>query len=474
MASPAKLSKRTTTATTTVTGSNTNSNSESWGMGFLLVFFPQQHGGATAAFKPVFKRSNSVNLLSKAQSTISVCAVVIFFTLLLFTLSNFEPNNNIIIPTTSGHYRRHLSQSRSQTIRLTSPALQKLGTLYSRGTKSMNDIVICHVPESTTPPDLKSFLRAFHRSGLPAKSDLLFLFPAITTPEAFDNIIHEENRLFLKLIHNYKSELAHNINVNVSDYHFPASFDITQFVKSGKSSSEPIWGRKIKSNVNMNNSNSSELTRLSYGSVVGFGVGELDPENALSGFVDHVLISQRRWAAYPMLLGRLRRNYKHVTLVDVKDVLIMGDPLAGLRNCKPESVFLSSKHSRKPTDKILINPSLITGGARGVRRLSAAMLTEIVRSTTTTHKKKIPATESALLSRLVANELVQKSVNFVVSGELIPEASSLGGVAVANIKGVVRRGNSNVDIELTKRVCSFAKEASVYNTDCRKYNFSSV
>ncbi|XP_076943015.1 uncharacterized protein LOC143613092 [Bidens hawaiensis] len=446
-------------------------------MGFLLVFFPQQQHqqGGVAAFKPpavnaLLKRSNSVNLLSKAQSTISVCAAVIFFTLLFFTLSNFETNNNNII-TTSGHYRRHLSQSRTPNIRLNSPALQKLGTLYSRGTKSMNDIVICHVPESTTSPELKSFLRAFHRSGLPAKSDILFLFPAITTPEVLDNVIREENQLFLRLIRNYKSELAHRSNVNVSEFHFPASFDITQFVKPGKSSSEPIWGRKIKNSVNNTNSgNSSESTRLSYGSVVGFGVGELDPENALSGFVDHVLISQRRWAAYPMLLGRLRRNYKHVTLVDVKDVLIMGDPLAGLRNCKPESVFLLSKHTRKPTDKIIINPSLIAGGARGVRRLSAAMLTEIVRSTT--HKKRTPATESALLSRLVANELVQKSIHFVVSGELIPEASSVGGVVIAN-KGVVRRGNSNMDIELTKRVCSFATEASVY-TDCRKYNFSSV
>ncbi|KAL8225361.1 hypothetical protein R6Q57_017918 [Mikania cordata] len=486
MASPAKLCKRTTVGRTLAGGGGGSSSSEGWGMGFLLVFFPQghhhhhqQHGvdsSSSPSLKSVntlFKRSNSGNIIAKAQSTISVCALVVFFTLLLFTLSTFEPSN------TSHHHCRNLVQSNTKKIRLNSPALQRLGTLYSRGTRRMNDVVICHVPESTTLTELKSFLRAFHRSGLLSKSDLLFIFNSFTAPEIFDDVIQEENRSFLKVIRRYKSELGNGSNV--SD--FPASFDVSLFVKSGKdlSKGEPIWGRKIKTSSNSNSSSDggSELTRLSYGSVVGFGVGELDPENSLSGFVDHVPMGLRRWASYPMLLGRVRRSFKHVMLVDVKEVLLLGDSLARVKNCNPETVLLSStpppatKHNRKPTDKPhqkTINPSLIIGGARGVRRLSTAMLMEIVRSST--HKRKTPFTESALLSRLATNEFVQKSIRLVGSTESIPEASSLSGVALANNK-VVRRGNSNVDIKLTNHICSFAIEAWIYK-ECGKYNLSSV
>lgn len=341
----------------------------------------------------------------------------------------------------------------------------------------MNDLVLCHVTESATFTELRTFLRAFHRSGLHTKSDLLFIFPSVTTPDSSDNIIREENRLFQKLIRRYKAELSNGSNST----DFPASFDVNQFVKHGKKDSEkgePIWGRKIKSNLNPNSSNGggtgTELTRMSYGSVVGFGVGELDPEISLSGFLDHVPMSLRRWASYPMILGRLRRNFKHVMLVDVKEVLLLGDPLSRVRNRSPESVFLSSspppptKHNRKTSDKT-INPAVIYGGARGVRRFSAAMLTEIVRSTTQQlhNKKKTPVTESALLSRLATNEFLQKSIRLVTSAESIPEASSLSGLPKANTPTVVRRGNSNIDIEFTKHICSYPIEASVYS-ECQK------
>ncbi|KAJ0742931.1 hypothetical protein HanPI659440_Chr10g0369821 [Helianthus annuus] len=460
MSSTANLSKRTTV-------NRPLTNGDGWGMGFLLIFFPHQHelSNSTQPFKPptVLKRSNSTNIVAKAQSTISVCALVLVFTLLLFTLSTFEPTN-----TMSSHLsRRHLSHSLKKT-QLNSPALQGLGTLYSRGTKAMNDVVLCHVPESVTLSEIKSFIRAFHISALLSKSDLVFIFPSMTSPEFYDSFIRDEFRVFVKLIRRYKSELS-NVTTHASD--FPASFDVGQFVRPGKASDrEPIWGRKIKSGVSSNSSNSSasELTRTSYGSVVGFGVGELDPENALSGFMEHVPMGLRRWATYPMLLGRVRRNFKHVVLVDVKEVLLVGDPLARVRNGSPETVFLSSmppsKHHRKSTDRT-VNPSVVFGGARGVRRLSTAMLTDIVRATTH-NKRKSPVTESALLSRLVASEVVNKNIQFVASAEsVVPEASSLGGVALANYT-VVRRGNSNIDIELTKHICSFTIEASVY-TDCR-------
>ncbi|KAK1412924.1 hypothetical protein QVD17_34534 [Tagetes erecta] len=471
MKSPANLCKRTTVGR--------SSSGEGWGMGFLFVFFPQQHDiNSSPPFKSpalnnaLLRRSSSGQIIAKAQSTISVCALVIFFTLLLFTLCNFEPTIN----NTSHHYRRHLTQFPANRVQSNSHALNRLGTLYTRGTKPMNDLVICHVPESVTVTEVKSFLRAFHRSGLFSKSDLVFIFPSFTTPELHDNVIREENKAFIKLVRKFHSELSKQSNMS----HFPASFDLNQFVKLKKdlNNRDPIWGRKTKTGLNPNpilksisnwsNDGETELTRTSYGSVVGFGVGELDPENSLSGFMDHVSLSLRRWASYPMLLGRVRRNFKHVILVNVKHVLLIGDALTGVKNTSPETVFLSpTKHNHKTA----INPSLVTGGARGVRRLSAAMLTEIVRHTTR-NKRKTPVSESAILSRLATNEFVSKNIRLVTLTELIPEVSSLSGVVIAKHK-VIRRGNSNIDVEITKRICSFTIEASVY-MECGKYNFSSV
>ncbi|CAL8998392.1 unnamed protein product [Prunus brigantina] len=91
----------------------------SWGMGLLLVFSSEDNGKAivdksnklfssSSSSSPspcsssssssssktciIFERTNSNNLLlSKAQSTISICALLVFITLLLFTLSTFEP-----------------------------------------------------------------------------------------------------------------------------------------------------------------------------------------------------------------------------------------------------------------------------------------------------------------------------------------------------------------------------------------------
>lgn len=331
----------------------------------------------------------------------------------------------------------------------------------------MNELIICHVTEFVTKKELKLFLRAFHGSGLPSKSDLLFIFNSGSTLDSFDELIYQENKIFLKLVHRNK---AADFLPSPSS---PASFDPTQFVKSGKEpdKGEPIWGKRVKS---YNSSfNETELTRTSYGSVVGFGIGELDPENSLSGFLgpDPVPLGLRRWAAYPMVLGRVRKKFKHIILVDVKEILLLGDPLARVKTHSPESIFLTKSHRKtnkfgSKSHRKTINPALIIGGERGVRRLSAAVMTEIVRSTTRQHhNKRNTITESALLSQLSGNEYLQKSIRFG-STESIPEPpSSLSGVEIANLTVVVRTGNSNLDEVIMKHICSFSIDASVY-TDC--------
>ncbi|KAG8371961.1 hypothetical protein BUALT_Bualt12G0017200 [Buddleja alternifolia] len=347
-----------------------------------------------------------------------------------------------------------------------------MGTLYRRGTRAMNDVVVAHAVENLTLHELKLFIRLLYRSSLTARSDLLFVFPSKTT--AFDNAILQENDSFSKLVTQYGEKLSGNESSQSQ-----SGFDPTHFMKVGKESREPIWGKKSRGNFS--EEFETELTRPSYGSVVGFEVEELDPENSLSGFLDHVPMSLRRWACYPMLLGRVRRNFKHVMLVDIKEMLLLGDPLGRVRGQSPESVLVKvvtqlGKHGRKSPEKNrqkLAHPGIVMGGSRGVRRVSNAMLTDIVRASMQ-HKKKSPVTESGLFNQLIGNDFVLKNVNLIVSTESMPEVSSLvgsnrktGSYLFTTNYTMIRRGNSNLDVSsmVMKHICSFPIDSMVYS-DC--------
>lgn len=344
----------------------------------------------------------------------------------------------------------------------------------------MSELVVAHAVESLTQHELRTFLRLFHRSALASKSDLLLVFPSRTG--SFDRAILEENDSFFKLLAQYKSS---------NGSHSTASFDVTHFTKLSKKekeSGEPIWGRRIRTNSSGGGGEGeAESTRLSYGSVAGFDVGELDPENSLSGFLDHVPMSLRRWACYPMLLGRVRRNFKHVMLVDVKEFLVLGDPLGRVRSQSPESVLLKaanqsthSKHGKKNSDRTQstrqksVHSGVLMGGSRGIRRLSNAMLTDIVRASMQ-HKKKNSVAESVLFNQLVGNDHVLKDVNLIVSAESVPELSSLGGSSsktgsqnLLRNYSLIRRGNSNLDVNsvVMRHLCSYAIDSTVYS-DCQ-------
>ncbi|PIN24574.1 hypothetical protein CDL12_02690 [Handroanthus impetiginosus] len=473
------------------TKSKNSSNSEGWGMGFLLVFFPeedQNHEQQTkkkannfnlfSSSSSPLRRTNSTHLLHKAQSTISICFLLLFTTLLLFTLSTVPSSTTTAAGAARRLYRvprRTLSSLSASNL---SHALQGMGTLYRRGTRAMSDLIVAHAIESLTLHELKLFLRLFYRSSLASRSDLLFIFPSKTS--AFENAILQENESFMKILTQYSEKFSNNS-------HSPGSFDVTQFVKRSKKekeSGEPIWGRKFRGNFS--EEGAAETTRPSYGSVVGFDVDELDPENSLSGFLDHVPMSLRRWACYPMLLGRVRRNFKHIMLVDVKEMLLLGDPLGRVRSQSPESVLLkalpqstSGKHGKKNSEKTQstrqkpVHPGIIMGGSRGVRRLSNAMLTEIVRASAQ-HKKKNSVAEQGVFNQLVGNDFVLKNVNLIVSTEPVPELSSLGELSsklgshlFTRNYGLIRRGNSNLEIDsaVMKHICSFPIDSTFYS-DC--------
>ncbi|XP_031101662.1 uncharacterized protein LOC116005574 [Ipomoea triloba] len=470
--------------TNSLSNSNSKSSGDNVGMGFLFLFFPENETPAAAADIHDRKKNlrrysvssgggGGASLLSAAvQSTISVCALLIFLTLLLFTLC-FDP------AVVNSPPRRHLSLSLSSplsppwphnAINLSFPhALQGMGSLYSRGTRAMNDLIVAHAVDSLTPLELKLFLRLFFASGLSSKSDLLLIFRSKSP--AFDRVIAGENDSFLKLILGGRDRSSGEIPG-------VAQFKISE--KKKKESGEPIWGRKIKRNSSHNNSegNSTESTRMSYGSVVGFDADELDPEDSLAGFLDHVPMSLRRWACYPMLLGRVRRNFRHVTLVDVKEILLLGDPLGRVKNRTPESVYLTthtpSKHV-KNSGQNPVYPGIVAGGTRGVRRLSNAMLTEIVRAAMQ-RKRKNPVTESGVINQLIRSEFALRNVNLMVSSESIPRLSSLTGLnskpgatflPIVSKFALARPGNSNGDgsVVILKHLCSLSLDSQVY-PDC--------
>ncbi|KAJ9184813.1 hypothetical protein P3X46_004501 [Hevea brasiliensis] len=514
--------------------SKAKSSYENWGMGLLFVFFPEDNSASAAAAptttstaivdkaspssspsssSKTIKRTNSNSpILTKAQSTISICALLLFLTLLLFTLSTFEPT--IPNPTTTIKTpRRFLSDNapnkfikthqakskfswfysiwtsryqprngRKRSEFLSSFALQGMGKLYNRGTRAMSDLIVGHVVEDTNEDEFRLFLRLLHRSGLTARADLVFIFGSSSSASRFEALIQEESDSFLKLVRQY-IELNNTSHDSVSVP--PLRFDVTQFVKRGKKElGEPLWGKRIRVN-GYNDSEESEgkSTQFSYGSVVGFEASELDPENSLSGFLDHVPMSLRRWACYPMLLGRVRRNFKHMMLVDVKKLVLLSDPLGLVRNQSPESVYISTKqqttsstkhgkrnnNSDKTQSQSPVNSAILMGGTQGTRRFSKAMLTEIVRAAMQ-HKKKNSITESAILGQLVSNVHILKNINLIKSTESITEASKLNESNSSSKWGnyrIIQRGNDNYDLNsiIMKHICSWEVDSGVYR-DC--------
>ncbi|CAN0890436.1 hypothetical protein LINGRAHAP2_LOCUS16428 [Linum grandiflorum] len=360
-----------------------------------------------------------------------------------------------------------------------------MGQLYRRGTRSMSDLLVGHVAEDTTVEEFRLFLRLLHRSGVTSRTDVVFLFPSSDFRSGFESVILEENDSFSKLIHQH-------LTLTASSW---SRFDATRFVRRRSINKETpveptLWGKKIRLNstttIDSDATNKTdgggESTRLSYGSVVGFEANELDPENALNGFLQNPPMSLRRWACYPMLLGRVRRSFKHVMLADVKSTLVLaGDPLSRVRNRAPESVvYFTSKHEKgggrtreKTGHREGVNPAVLTGGGRGIRRFSAAMLTEIVRAAMQ-HKRKsggAGVTESGVLSHLSSGgRHILKSVKLTVAPEPLPD---WGVLRESDSRyWIIQRGNKkssdNVESVIMKRICSCEEDQvdSVYRNCC--------
>lgn len=453
-------------------------------MGLLFVFFPKHPDDEDPpSFKrrPSFSLSSSsssssaitnASLLSKAQSTLSICALLFFITLLLFSLfPPFEPTTAVHHHPAVSHRRALRQISRGSESHFLPPALQGMGALYRRGTKAMTDLVVGHVAEGAKEREFVTFLRLVHLSGLLSRADLVLIFESSSLASRLGRVVRSESDSFLRLVRVYRE-----LNSSVSG-HGLMGRGLNRYLRPvGEEEKEALWGKKV--------GNSIELSRGSYGSVVGFDASELDPENSLSGFLGQVPMSLRRWACYPMLLGRVRRNYKHTALIDVRNSLILSDPFARVRNRSTESVLLWPTESTRtnPAESTQLNPAVTLGGGRGVRRFAAVALTEIVRvAVERKGKGRNSVTESRLVTQLVHSGHLLKNVNLMISDESIPEASSLGRVdyssgpslsGLSDYFAVVQRGQSggsgsfDVDSVVRRETCSSHELFSTVYTDC--------
>lgn len=232
------------------------------------------------------------------------------------------------------------------------PALKGLGSVYRKGTKAMSELVVAHVEERTSLQDLRLFLRTLHRSGVTARADIVFLFAWDTSPSAMVDVIHEENLHFDKLMrllsndrldvhaevsNSSTSMLSSSMSLPTTSSRPCSScsssnvtispFNINAFRKSGSDrelSAQPLWGVR---NLGASQMNRTDGTfSIDWGSIVGFDVSELNPDDALQGFIDGPPLVLRRWACYQMLLGMVRHKFKHILLTDVSGVAILRDP----------------------------------------------------------------------------------------------------------------------------------------------------
>lgn len=106
----------------------------------------------------------------------------------------------------------------------------------------------------------------------------------------------------------------------------------------------------------------------------------------------------RRWACYPMLLGRVICNFKH----------------CDASRCQKhfDTLWPIYSHGKKTqSTQCAILPAIIIGSARGVRRLSNAVMVEIVCAATQHRTKKNSVSESGVLSQLASNKFLLRSKN---------------------------------------------------------------
>lgn len=323
------------------------------------------------------------------QSTISLCAGIFFcFSLLLFIACAIDPTivslaGGEIQPRSATEDLMHAASNHPAKINAASPifqspnkALQGLGTVYRKGIRSMNELIVAHVSESTSSETLRLFMRTLHRSGATARADVVLLFPCSPSQTSFVNVIEEENEYFRRLILNRANANAVSsplgVNSAASNMSTLSPFNFNAFRKAAEENykgAKPVWGHRNGSNID----NVGNRMDVVWGSVVGFEAGELDAEERLGGFMEAAPLQLRRWVCYGMLLGKVRRKFKKVMVVGVEGTVIVRDAMEVVRRKKGGGLVVAMAE-----EKEMPSSGAIAGGIRQIRLLADSMAIEIV------------------------------------------------------------------------------------------------
>ncbi|KAJ7297212.1 hypothetical protein O6H91_13G002000 [Diphasiastrum complanatum] len=296
------------------------------------------------------------NFTQKARIVFSLCAGILMFTLLLFLLCGLDSAISerpwLSLPryapsslrwTTQRNSHLALGESKEESKLAETTALQGLGTLFRKGTKTMNELVVAHLSENLNIQEFRLFLRTLHRSEVSARADIIFLFPWSPLPLQIRQVIQEEERYFQDLLHLTAklSVMPEELHENERQTGLDSWHPIQQPVQAEdesvlKASELPSSNKGHKSNVPLSsNSSVSKLNhfmRHEWGSISGYQMAELDPSDTLAAFLESPSIDLRRWFCYQILLGMLKHKYKHVILTRAGKTLILGDALSAVRH----------------------------------------------------------------------------------------------------------------------------------------------
>lgn len=405
----------------------------------------------------------------------SLCVGILFCTVILFVLVSLDPSKvsedpRLLVtfphrirshtllskPVSISYDRKEYGLPRKSEERGSSfgyPALEGLGMLFRKGKRAMAELVVAHLSETTTAEDLRFFLRGLHRSGTPARADVVFLFPWRPQSPEFLQVISEEDYYFQRLLLAGKSRAADATqDAKLSVFNSGAyTRTLSDFGKGRQVGlQDSIWGKNDPISASDGEENLGfREERVHFGAIVGFDMQELDPDDALSGFLDSSPAVLRRWLCYEILLGMVSHRYRHVLLTEVTGVFILHDALAplkkkdtslhlyytgqrwsdpvllesparqaknqvkNLRNVTNlgimESVYGKSFWSALDADdktRKVISAGAIMGCTRQVRTLTTAMATEIVRGAILRRSRAPFTIDSPLLSFLVSKNSV--------------------------------------------------------------------
>jgi hypothetical protein len=384
------------------------------------------------------KTANRLSFNQKLKITISVCFAVFFCTLLLlFPVEEPWSYGSKVaegsIPRAwSIRLRRWDSEKKIDEPPARAPALHGVGMLFRKGNRSMNELIAAHLTERVTDFELRMFVRTLYRSGALARADLVILFPRNSVrDEGIYSVIEEECDLGFKKVSSY----------------FDPSGDYRNGSTVGNFSSLSVFNteafRRAAEEKNKRNKKGRDRSgTIRVGSVMGFEMDELDPDNILESFIDDPPAQLRRWVCYQLLLGYLRHKYRSVLLARIGAVVILSDAMAAVRNSSGLFLLTESRSWDIPAagEEFLDSSQDRTPPRRRSRRRKTSQKPQPRATKTAANRKKKMALLEAVYGMEIWRSLTmeERRKRMMSSGIIAGTMSAVRALSNAMVNEVIR------------------------------------